>query len=57
MIKTLYSEINYGDMVELFYDTNKKNYILIINNKKQIINNNCEKCDYKIKESEQLWKK
>ena len=51
MIKTLYSEINYGDMVELFYDTNKKNYILIINNKKQIINNNCEKCDYKIKES------
>ena len=27
MIKTLYSEINYGDMVELFYDTNKKNYI------------------------------
>lgn len=52
MIKTLYSEINYGDMVELFYDTNKKNYILIINNKKQIINNNCEKCDYKIEESE-----
>lgn len=52
MIKILYSEINYGDMVELFYDTNKKKYILIINNKKQIINNNCEKCDYKIKESE-----
>ena len=52
MIKILYQEINYGDMVELFYDTNKKNYILIINNKKQIINNNCEKCDYKIKESE-----
>ena len=39
MIKTLYSEINYGDMVELFYDTNKKNYILIINNKKLILNN------------------
>ena len=52
MIKTLYSEINYGDMVELFYDTNKKNYILIINNKKQIINNDYKKCDYKIKESE-----
>ena len=52
MIKILYNEINYGDMVELFYDTNKKNYILIINNKKQIINNDCEKCDYKIKESE-----
>ena len=27
MIKTLYSEINYGDMVELFYDTNKKRCI------------------------------
>lgn len=52
MIKTLYSEINYGDMVELFYDTKNKKYILIINNKKQIINNNCEKCNYKIKESE-----
>ena len=39
MIKLLYHEINYGDMVELFYDTNNKNYILIINNKKIIINN------------------
>lgn len=39
MIKILYQEINYGDMVELFYDTNKKNYILIINNKKIIVNN------------------
>lgn len=38
MIKILYQEINYGDMVELFYDTNKKNYILIINNKKTIVN-------------------
>lgn len=38
MIKVLYQEINYGDMVELFYDTNKKNYILIINNKKTIVN-------------------
>ena len=52
MIKTLYSEIKYGDMVELFYDNKNKKYILIINNKKQIINNNCERCDYKIKESE-----
>lgn len=38
MIKVLYQEINYGDMVELFYDTNNKNYILIINNKKTIVN-------------------
>lgn len=38
MIKILYQEINYGDMVELFYDTNNKNYILIINNKKTILN-------------------
>lgn len=38
MINVLYQEINYGDMVELFYDTNKKNYILIINNKKTIVN-------------------
>ena len=42
MIKVLYQEINYGDMVELFYDTNKKNYILIINNKKQILDSNGE---------------
>lgn len=39
MIKLLYQEINYGDMVELFYDTNNKNYILIINNKKIILDN------------------
>ena len=39
MIKLLYHEINYGDMVELFYDTNNKNYILIINNKKIILYN------------------
>lgn len=39
MIKLLYHEINYGDMVELFYDTNNKNYILIINNKKIILDN------------------
>lgn len=38
MIKILYQEINYGDMIELFYDKDKKNYILIINNKKIIIN-------------------
>ena len=38
MIKLLHQEINYGDMVELFYDTNQKNYILIINNKKTIVN-------------------
>lgn len=42
MIKVLYQEINYGDMVELFYDTNKKNYILIINNKKRILDSNGE---------------
>jgi hypothetical protein len=42
MIKTLYNEINYGDMVELFYDTNNKKYILIINNKKLILDNKGE---------------
>ena len=42
MIKLLYHEINYGDMVELFYDTNNKNYILIINNKKLILDNKGE---------------
>lgn len=42
MIKLLYQEINNGDMVELFYDTNNKNYILIINNKKIILDNKGE---------------
>lgn len=42
MIKLLYHEINNGDMVELFYDTNNKNYILIINNKKIILDNKGE---------------
>lgn len=37
MIKILYSEINYGDMTELWYDTKRNNYILIINGKKHII--------------------
>lgn len=39
MIKILYQEINYNDMVELFYDKSKQNYILIINNNKIILNN------------------
>lgn len=42
MIKILYQEINYGDMVELFYDKDNKNYILIINNKRIILNNRGE---------------
>ena len=42
MIKILYQEINYGDMVQLFYDMNNKNYILIINNKKLILDNKGE---------------
>lgn len=42
MIKVLYQEINYGDMVELFYDKDNKTYILIINNEKIILNNRGE---------------
>lgn len=38
MINILYQEINFGDMVELFYDKSKKNYILIINNKGKKLN-------------------
>ena len=37
MIKILHKEINNKDMVELFYDTERKKYILIINNVKRII--------------------
>ena len=37
MIKIIHEGFNFYDVVELFYDTERKNYILIINNKKHII--------------------
>lgn len=44
MINILYSDINHGNMVELFYDKKQKNYILIIDGHKIIIHTD----DYKI---------
>ena len=37
MIKIICQAINYGDMIELFYDTKLKQYIFIKNGKKKII--------------------
>ena len=37
MIKILHNGYNLYDNVELFYDTERKNYIFILNNKKHII--------------------
>ena len=39
MIKTIYSSFNYGDIIELFYDTKNKKYILFINGNKKILSN------------------
>lgn len=39
MIKLVYEGYNGYDIIELFYDTNECNYILIINGKKKIIKN------------------
>ena len=37
MIKLIIEKFNNNDLIELFYDSINKNYILIINNKKTII--------------------
>lgn len=37
MVKIIYQGTNNKDIVELFYDTERKKYILIINNIKRII--------------------
>lgn len=37
MIKIIHSGFNYGDIVELFYDTEAKKYIFVINGKKKIV--------------------
>lgn len=37
MIKIMYQTINFGDMIELFYDTELKQYIFIKNGKKKVI--------------------
>ena len=37
MIKQIFSKYNNYDMIELYYNTNNKDYILIINGKKKII--------------------
>lgn len=37
MIKLILEKFNNNDLIELFYDSINKNYILIINNKKTII--------------------
>ena len=37
MIKIIQEKYNNSDLIELFYDTNLKNYIFIINGNKKII--------------------
>lgn len=39
MIKIIYEGYNYGDLIELYYDTKSKNYIFIINGDKKVFKN------------------
>ena len=39
MIKIIHEGFNYGDLIELYYDTELKNYIFIINGDKKIFKN------------------
>lgn len=38
-MKLLFEKFNNSDLIELFYDKENKKYILIINNKKIILDN------------------
>ena len=39
MIKIIYEGYNYGDLIELYYDTKTKKYIFIINGDKKVFKN------------------